>query len=227
VTPVPASKKFWVFDGSVEQYPSVFEGSNNDILHLDRDLTCVACHGGINSANSRAVAHSSEEFTGIVTAQKCSECHGGWADDTVTTSADGLHTTLGGYYTILSARGFNGTYEDRFNEQCTKCHTAVGAGESASTACGQCHISVPATAGGGLISGHAFNEIPSMDSNCTACHGSRVKDEYYGLNNALLTRNKTAFDLDSPWKAADFQLAPDVHKTWGYTCVDCHTTPEG
>lgn len=227
MTPVPASKKVWIFDGSVEQYASVFTGSNNDILHVDRDLTCVACHGGMNSENSRALAHSTEDFAGIVTAEKCADCHAGWVDDTVGMSDDGLHTTLGGYYTILTDRGFNPAYADRFDEQCTKCHTAVGTEEDASTACGQCHVSVPATAGGGLISGHAFNEVPSMDNNCTACHGSRVKDEYYGQNNALLTRNKTAFDLDSPWKAADFQLAPDVHKAYGYACVDCHTTLEG
>ena len=127
-------KKVWIYDGSVEQYPSVFTGTNNDILHYDRDLTCVACHGGFNaaSANSRAVAHSTENFAGIVTAEKCANCHSGLNGHyEAVDSADGLHTTLGGYYTILSQRGFdfNGAYADRFDEQCTKCHTAVGTEE--------------------------------------------------------------------------------------------------
>ena len=222
MTPVPASKKFWVFDGSVEQYPSVFVNGN---VHY-RD--CTDCHGGVDSdsANSRALAHADEEFAGIATAESCSDCHRGIE----LFSADGLHTTLGGYHTVLEQRDFDMSdpvSAQRFGEQCTKCHTAaLGSDGFEQTACGQCHVSVPVTAGGGLISGHAFNEIPSMDNNCTACHGSRVKDEYFGLNNALLERNKAAFTASSPW-AGDYQLVPDVHKTWGYTCVDCHTTPEG
>ncbi len=216
MTPVPASKKFWIFNGSVEQYPSVLASGK---LHFN---DCTGCHGGDNSANSRSLAHSSGlSFVATVTSEKCAACH----TAIVASSADGLHTTLGGYNTILMARGFdmtNPASAAAFEQQCTKCHTAQGYGASASTACGQCHISVPATAGGGLISGHGFNKTPSMDNNCTACHGSRVKDEYYGQNNALLARNKAAFEAGSPW-GGDFQLAPDVHKTAGLTCMNCHS----
>jgi thiosulfate/3-mercaptopyruvate sulfurtransferase len=215
VAPVPASKKFWIFNGSVEQYPSVLTA---DQVHSGND--CTDCHGGDISANSSPSAHDAS-FVATVTAEACVQCHKPIVDN----SAGGLHTTLGGYNTILMQRGFNMSDPTsdaavRFEEQCTKCHTATDL--SAATACGQCHISVPATAGGGLISGHGFNRTPSMDNNCTACHGSRVKDEYYGQNIALLARNKAAFDADSPWKGADFELAPDVHKTAGFTCMNCH-----
>lgn len=217
MTPVPASKKFWIFDGSVEQYPSVFNVTNK--VHW---VDCTTCHGGDNSVNSRALAHTDGlGFVATVTSQKCDGCHSAIVDN----SANGLHTTLGGYNTILMARGFDMndlTSAARFEQQCTKCHTAPATGTSAATACGQCHVSVPATAGGGLISGHRFNVTPSMDNNCTACHGSRVKDEYYGQNNALLERNKAAFVEGSPW-GGDFQLAPDVHKTVGLTCMNCHS----
>ncbi len=218
MTPVPASKKFWIFNGSVEQYPSVL---SNDSVHAGRG--CTSCHGGDDSANSRELAHANG-FAAIATAETCNGCHSG----IVASSADGLHTTLGGYNTILMQRGFDMSDPDaaeRFEQQCTKCHTAVGTGESASTACGQCHVSVPATAGGGLIEGHAFNATPSMDNNCTACHGSRVKDEYYGLNNELLERNQAAFAEGSAW--ADFHLEPDVHKTAGLTCMECHSNGSG
>jgi thiosulfate/3-mercaptopyruvate sulfurtransferase len=53
-----------------------------------------------------------------------------------------------------------------------------------------------------------------------------VKDEYYGLNNALLGRNKAALDADSPFKDPAFTLQPDVHKTAGMVCTDCHTSAE-
>jgi thiosulfate/3-mercaptopyruvate sulfurtransferase len=219
VTPVPASKKFWIFNGSVEQYPSVLSSNS---VHFGR--TCTACHGGDDAANSRALAHSGG-FVATATAETCNTCH----SEIVASSADGLHTTLGGYNTILMQRGFDMSdpaSAERFGQQCTKCHTAVGTGDSASTACGQCHISVPATAGGGLISGHSFNATPSMDNNCTACHGSRVKDEYYGLNNELLERNQAVFAADSPWNG-DFHLIPDVHKTAGFTCMNCHSDSAG
>ncbi len=215
MTPVPASKKFWIFNGSVEQYPSVLA---NNSVHAGQD--CTGCHGGDDSTNSRAAAHANG-FVATATAETCNSCHSA----IVASSAAGLHTTLGGYNTILMQRGFDMSDPEsaaRFETQCSKCHTAVGFGASAATACGQCHISVPATAGGGLISGHSFNKTPSMDNNCTACHGSRVKDEYYGLNNALLARNKAAFAAGSPWGGA-FQLVPDVHKTAGLTCMDCHS----
>ncbi|HKL27354.1 MAG TPA: hypothetical protein VJ910_14110 [Desulfuromonadales bacterium] len=215
MTPVPASKKFWIFNGSVEQYPSIL---NSGSVHAGQD--CTSCHGGDDTASARELAHVGG-FAGIATAETCSTCH----SSIVESAADGLHTTLGGYNTILMERGFDISDPEsaaRFDAQCTKCHTAVGTGELAATACGQCHISVPATAGGGLISGHAFNQTPSMDNNCTACHGSRVKDEYYGLNNELLERNKAAFDASSPW-GGDFELEPDVHKTAGLTCMDCHS----
>jgi hypothetical protein len=65
-----------------------------------------------------------------------------------------------------------------------------------------------------------------MDNNCTACHGSRVKDEYYGSNNALLGRDKAAFAPDSPWKAEAFTLQPDVHKSKGMNCTACHSGDE-
>ncbi|MGW8194965.1 MAG: hypothetical protein ACWGOX_11945 [Desulforhopalus sp.] len=217
MTPVPASKKFWIFTGSVEQYPSAFNVSNK--VHW---VDCTTCHGGDNSANSRALAHNDGlGFVATVTSDACASCH----STIVADSANGLHTTLGGYNPILMARGFDmndPTSADRFEQQCTKCHTALGTGASAATACGQCHVSVPVTAGGGLIKGHSFNKTPSMDNNCTACHGSRVKDEYYGQNNALLERNKAVFAADSPW-GGDFKLAPDVHKTAGLTCMNCHS----
>jgi len=218
VAPVPASKKIWIFNGSVAQYDSVLTAAGK----VHSGYECTVCHGGNSSASSSPSAHD-ESFVATVTAEACDDCHAA----EVTSSNNGLHTTLGGYNTILMQRGFDMSDPTsdaavRFEEQCTKCHTAVGTGASAATACGQCHISVPATAGGGLISGHGFNQTPSMDNNCTACHGSRVKDEFYGQNNALLARNKAAFEADSPW-GGDFQLAPDVHKAAGFTCMNCHS----
>jgi hypothetical protein len=217
VTPVPASKKVWIFDGSVAQYASVFTAGS-----LHQGKSCVDCHGGDATKNNRAEAHSAD-FEAIPGSDTCTPCH----STIVASSANGLHTTLAGYSAILEQRGFGtvdaSTATARHNAQCTTCHVENDEGQ---TACGYCHVSVPSQAGGGLLAGHAFEQTPSMDNNCTACHGSRVKDEYYGQNNALLSRNKVAFADGSPWKAADFSLQPDVHKARGMDCVGCHSGDE-
>ena len=216
MVPVPAPKKFWIFDGSVAQYPS---GLNNNSVHMDK--SCTDCHGGDTTKNTRAEAHAvSTGFKANPGADVCATCHASIA----TQAANGLHSTLAGYPAILDQRGATSPdAKARFDKQCTGCHVLTA---DQKTACGFCHLSVPATAGGGLLGGHAFQQKPSMDSNCTACHGSRVKDEYYGQNNGLLARNKAAYPSGSPWKAADFTLQPDVHKTKGLDCNSCHSGAE-
>ena len=60
--------------------------------------------------------------------------------------------------------------------------------------------------GGGLLEGHVFVQTPPMSQTCTACHGSRIKNEYYGLNEGI---------------------PGDVHlREARMACVDCHTDAE-
>lgn len=214
---VPTPKKSWIQDGHVAQYPTALDGSGN--VHGG---TCTACHGGVDGTADKAAAHAG--LTKIPGGDTCSGCHGA----TVALAALSLHTTVGGYQPILEQRGVDftpgSTSRTRFDKQCTSCHVANSAGQAA---CGHCHVSVPTTAGGGFLAGHRFQATPSMDRNCTACHGSRVKDEYYGLNGALLARNlqyAAAIPADSPLRGVT--LAPDVHKTAGMACNDCHAGTE-
>lgn len=191
--------------------------------------SCADCHGGDDAKNSRAYAHSgTSNFQASPVSSSCITCHA----NLVNNAANGLHTTLAGFTAILSQRGFGSANQAvaaaRFDNQCTKCHTAsINVATSAlETSCGFCHVSVPQTAGGGLLAGHDFQRTPSMGNNCTACHGSRVKDEYYGQNNALLGRNKAAYDAGSPWIETSFSFTADTHKLAGLTCVNCHINDE-
>jgi thiosulfate/3-mercaptopyruvate sulfurtransferase len=79
-----------------------------------------------------------------------------------------------------------------FGNHCATCHTT----------CGDCHIAQPDSVGGGLFEGHAFVKTPPMTRSCTACHGSRVGNEYLGKNE---------------------EIPGDVHfRTERFNCVSCH-----
>ena len=92
--------------------------------------------------------------------------------------------------------------QDGYNSECTDCHAS----------CGQCHVSIPNSAGGGfpksgpIYSSHRFKKTPDMKNNCTACHGSRVAHDYYGDEEA---------GRDA-----------DVHYSNGFDCLDCHSGTE-
>lgn len=86
--------------------------------------------------------------------------------------------------------------------------------------CGQCHLSKPGSAGGGLVKGHAFLKVPSMDENCNACHiatgveykgrGTQPADAHYAESEMNCSECHTAEQMhgDAPASAA--------------ACITCH-----
>ena len=159
-------------------------------------IPCTDCHNGDTSAAEKEAAHqnliaepseNAEEF--------CGECH----PDLTTMAQNSLHNTLEGYWTVLEQRGVPRNHpetQEMFGNHCAGCHAS----------CGDCHVSRPTSVDGGFLDGHVFQGTPSMTNNCTACHGSRVGDEYLGKNEGARA---------------------DVHFRQGrMTCVDCHTGHE-
>ncbi|NJL93573.1 MAG: hypothetical protein HC915_07505 [Anaerolineae bacterium] len=121
----------------------------------------------------------------------CGSCHPNITEHAV----DSLHFTLRGYDTAIYARSAPEHFpalEEMETYHCNDCHAS----------CGDCHVSQPNSVGGGLVQGHVFYREPSMSQNCTACHGSRVKDEYYGAHEGIPS---------------------DVHFRARMACIDCHT----
>ncbi|MHB8873356.1 MAG: hypothetical protein ACYC8T_06685 [Myxococcaceae bacterium] len=157
---------------------------------------CIGCHQGDPAGATRAMAHVGLVPDPTVTAatNSCS-CHGA----IVASSANSLHTTLNGIRSSLAERAGTSSLGPElgtvFGNHCSRCHSS----------CGNCHVSVPAAAGGGLLSGHRFVRKPPMNLVCTACHGSRVGDEYRGLNPGV---------------------PADVHYNQGMQCTACHTGAE-
>lgn len=159
------------------------------------EMACVDCHNGVDTpekdeAHADLLARPSDGEAAI-----CADCH----EEQTDLISVNLHANQEGYWTVLEARGADRNHpemQEMFGNHCASCHTT----------CGDCHISQPASVGGGLLDGHLFTSEPPMTRTCTACHGSRVGNEYMGKNEGILA---------------------DVHFRQGrMVCIDCHTGTE-
>lgn len=127
----------------------------------------------------------------------CGLCH----NDIVTRFASSLHKNFHGYETLFEERtGLDledhPELEEEFVGECGNCHTT----------CGQCHVSRPNSVRGGLVRGHRFLSVPNQTDQCTACHGSRVGEEYTGSRDGYRA---------------------DVHYLQaGMNCMGCHSGHE-
>ncbi|WP_126378598.1 hypothetical protein [Desulfovibrio ferrophilus] len=163
------------------------------------EIDCHDCHGGNPGEPDFIAAHDGlvrDPTTGDAT-RVCGDCH-----EEVTTIAKGsLHVTLKPFQLMIDSRSGNtpetkANVDTARNAHCGACHAS----------CGQCHISRPSYVGGGFLDGHQFIRTPPMREVCTACHGSRIENEYFGKNQG------------SP---------PDVHwRKRFFRCIKCHTGEE-
>jgi len=173
--------------------------------HME-DLACTECHGGsseypnnMEEAHKGYIADPSEiDASGN---NACKDCH----EETVNKFKNSLHQQLWGEKRMVALRSGSTSFDqcpqelqDGFNSECTDCHAT----------CGDCHVSIPNSAGKGFISSHRFMETPSDDNNCMACHGSRIAHDFLG----------------------DYDIYParlrDIHKEKGFGCLRCHDKEE-
>jgi len=140
-------------------------------------FSCLYCHGGQSGKLTKDEAHVGMTVDPSWGDQNsCAVCHQSISDRFATS----LHATQRGYYKLFEQRtGFtlesHPQIEEEFRNECGKCHAT----------CGSCHISRPDAVGGGFIASHNIKRIPSVSNQCTACHGSRVGDEYTGGNEGF------------------------------------------
>lgn len=190
-------------------------------------IGCVTCHGGsepvVAVSESRddlwvamAAAHQFEverdadgdvirrkpEAKGMTrdpSAQAEMNCNGaGCHAQIVELNATSMHTQLWGEKHKVALRAGYSSFDecpqalqDGHARECATCHTT----------CGQCHVSRPNGVHGGFLDSHRFQRVPDMENNCTACHGSRVGNDFTGHHEG----NR-----------------PDVHYELGYDCFFCH-----
>ncbi len=182
-----------------------------DIDPTHAAIGCTGCHGGFSPVEATDDTSAYNAAHGgilrdpsIIGEEGCSGgmCHA----DIVRRNETSIHSNLWGEKAHVALRnGFDSfdvcpsDVKDAFTEDCSGCHTT----------CGQCHVSRPNTAGGGFLKqvvgySHQFIATPDEANVCTACHGSRVGDDW-NANQDRVPGN-----------------VPDVHNGYGYSCLDCH-----
>jgi len=163
--------------------------------------SCESCHGGDSARMNKAAAHKGmDPFPSITSPQKsCGSCKDMRAvkhREIAATAKDSLHATLSTFPEILKSRANMGkwkTIDQARKNHCSACHTS----------CGGCHVSRPKFAQKGFIQGHMFKKRPDSLNQCTACHGSRVGNEFFGQRGR-----------------------GDVHASKGMECFNCHKAEE-
>jgi thiosulfate/3-mercaptopyruvate sulfurtransferase len=173
---------------------------DTDILEDENhgDIACDDCHGGDPEDPDWKTAHDDvvKDPTYPDATEVCGDCH----DEINENYTKSLHVSLKPFTLIIDKRAsrdktVHSKIELAKKEQCFYCHSS----------CGQCHISRPDSVEGGFLDGHLYLKKPPMEEVCTACHGSRIKGEYFGENKGVL---------------------PDVHRERHMKCEKCHTGQE-
>jgi hypothetical protein len=187
-------------------------------------MGCVYCHGGVEPAEDKYEAHEGitvdpSEGSGAV----CAQCH----PEIVSTYATSFHAQLLGEHTMIAARSGDDDWEsdpvmmEGFEGSCNGCHAS----------CGQCHVSRPDSVAGGLINGHAFDRTPSMINQCTACHGSRVGEEFRGTHRDEIPGYQADVHYLASMRCEACHGAEEMHGATGEhryaaelmpRCEDCH-----
>lgn len=159
-------------------------------------LSCTFCHEGDRESLAKEAAHKgflADPSEGQAPA--CVGCHEGIVAD----HAVSAHGTQQGYFTSFFRRtGLSATSPelmDMYGSECAECHTS----------CGQCHVSRPASVEGGFLGGHEVRRTPNPVYTCMACHGSRVADEFRGVNVGI---------------------PADIHYLSQKNCLFCHDADE-
>lgn len=161
-------------------------------------MGCVQCHGGDPENPDWRTAHEGvmHDPSWENLENSCGMCHQEISRHFPTS----LHATLKPYERVVEMRATRDQEKYRQidmarENHCGSCHSS----------CGQCHISRPGPAEGGLLASHYFKKKPPMKETCAACHGSRIDKEFFGKNEGM---------------------KPDVHQKKYMKCGDCHSGAE-
>jgi hypothetical protein len=220
-------------------------------LRLDKkhDFACPVCHQGNNRARDKAAAHTGLSVHPAAPAQMaqiCGTCHA----QQVTNCEKASHFTLNNEVTLIR-RHFGlepladltaipersdpphnkeQLVDDLLRRRCLRCHVYT-AGDSypyvqRGTGCAACHIQKIE----GKLKNHTFT-LPN-EQQCLSCHyGNYVGSDFAGMYEHDYGRDfrspqATPRPFLRPYGVEQHDLAQDIHRQRGLTCIDCHSGKE-
>ncbi len=216
----------------------------------NHDLGCSTCHHGRDNLSNIEASHQGlipHPAQPKLMARTCGPCH-----HQVPTAAKSIHFTLKKAVNLVRRhfgaqkdlddltriplpdppRNILGLADDLLRRRCLRCHLyfegdAYPATRRA-TGCGACHLEYH---DGKMIS-HRFILQPD-DDRCLSCHyGNHVGADYYGMfEHDYKWEFRTPYQADGtyakrPFGVEQHRLIPDIHKTAGLICIDCHSGRE-
>ncbi|MGB9498088.1 MAG: hypothetical protein ACKVE3_09570 [Dissulfuribacterales bacterium] len=210
------------------------------------DIGCRSCHHGRPEGYSRAQAHK-----GLIPmpshpslmARTCGKCHAG----EVTVAGSSIHFTLSGMIGTVWSGFFpgeqvptllelpieeppcteRGLVSDALRRRCLRCHVYYQGddytGTARGTGCAACHLGIRAE----RPWDHRFRrKVP--DTRCLSCHyGNFVGWDYYGrfemdYEDDYRVPLVEGEHIQRPYGMEWHNMTPDVHRTAGMVCTDCH-----
>ena len=226
------------------------KGCHQDMQPDDNHgFACTQCHQGRDNTTEKTLAHQ-----GLITApaapenmaDTCGDCHekqiSGCSRSLHFTLANvvnrvrshfGIEPALSGLTDIpdsLHPQNKKEIVDDMLRRRCLRCHVYTK-GDSypyvqRGTGCAACHLEFI----DGVLQSHVF-QAPS-ERQCLSCHYSNhVGSDFPGsyendYNWEYRTPYTTSQPFARPYGVELHQLAPDIHKQRGLTCLDCHTGSE-
>jgi thiosulfate/3-mercaptopyruvate sulfurtransferase len=184
------------------------------------EIECEACHGGNAEAVDKDGAHAGMVASPSLSDPEgaCGECH----EEIAAAVPNSLHRTLAPFGVVMKSRAAKDMHpavEKGLEIHCSQCHTS----------CGGCHVSRPAVVEGGFVNGHNFNARSDLLNQCTACHGSRIGNEFLGRRGQgdvhARKANMACIDCHSGAQlhaASPPDLKGRFHKAEAARCTDCH-----
>ncbi len=221
-------------------------------IQLDKphDFVCTDCHQGDNGTNDRQLAHqglNAKPATPESMAAVCGRCHAQQAEGCAQSGHFSLRNEVNlirsqfGLEPVSSLRDIPAepssppqSKEDLVNDllrrRCLRCHPGT-AGDSypltqRGLGCAACHLRKTE----GKLDSHAFS-LPD-EAHCLSCHyGNRVGSDFVGMHEHDLGSDFRAPQVTKapylrPYGVEQHDLAPDIHRQRGLTCLDCHSGAE-
>jgi hypothetical protein len=212
-------------------------------------FACADCHQGDSGSNEQAAAHqglNARPAAPESMAAVCGRCHAQQAEG----CAQSGHFTLRNEVSLIRSQfglepvsslrelpepnsppqSKEDLVNDLLRRRCLRCHPGT-AGDSyphteRGTGCAACHLRKTE----GKLDSHAFS-LPG-ERQCLSCHyGNRVGGDFAGMHEHDLgsdfrSPQATKAPHLRPYGVEQHDLAQDIHRQRGLTCLDCHSGAE-